>query len=206
MGPLTLAPASGRRHNECAVKRLLLAGALLFLPLAAGAHEVPVIDGHLTGGKGFVMWSSIDGSIDARTVEHSFSAQYDDARIMHGTGPRFALARDALRFLGTPFVWGGSSPAGFDCSGFVQHVFAMMNLALPRTADYQYAQGPRVYGTLRPGDLVFFQTYAPGASHVGIYLGGGRFVHASRPFVHVSRLSDPYYASRYVGATRPLNT
>jgi cell wall-associated NlpC family hydrolase len=188
------------------VKTILFAGVLLFSPLAAAAHTIPIIDGHSSGGTGFVMWSSIDTTIDARSVEQSFSTQYDDAAIERGQGPRYAIARDALRFLGTPFVWGGTTPAGFDCSGFVQHVFAMMNVALPRTADYQFADGRHVSGPLRPGDLVFFHTYAPGASHVGIYLGDGRFVHASRPFVHVSRLRDPYYASRYVGATRPLSS
>jgi cell wall-associated NlpC family hydrolase len=149
------------------------------------------------------MWSSIDTTIDARSVERSFLMHFDDVRVLHGKGRRFQLARDALRFLGTPFVWGGSTPSGFDCSGFVQHVFAMLDVALPRTADYQFADGRHVTGALRAGDLVFFHTYAPGASHVGIYLGDGEFVHASRPYVHLSRLSDPYYASRYVGATRP---
>ncbi len=177
---------------------------MLFLPLPAHAHDIPIIDGHLTGGSGFVMWSSIDTNIDARTVEQSFSTQFDDQQILSGQGPRFQIARAALRYLGTPFVWGGSTASGFDCSGFVQHVFAMMNVMLPRTADYQFAAGRHLARALRPGDLVFFQTYAPGASHVGIYLGDGLFVHSSRPFVHVSRLTDPYYAKRYLGATSPL--
>ena len=186
------------------MRSLLFAGALLFLPLPAHANTIPIIDGHLTGGSGFVMWSSIDTNLDARNVEQSFSTRFDDRRIIHGKGLRFALAREALRFLGTPFVWGGSTASGFDCSGFVQHVFATMNVMLPRTADYQFAAGRRLVRALRAGDLVFFQTYAPGASHVGIYLGDGLFVHSSRPFVHISRLSDPYYAKRYLGATSPL--
>ena len=191
------------RHNECVVKAFLLAGVLLFFPLPAGA--VQVIDGQKSGGSGFFLWSSIDGAIDARAVEQSFSIGFDDPAAVAGSSLRFRVAREALHFLGAPFVWGGSTPSGFDCSGFVQHVFGMLNVELPRTADYQFAQGRRVYGQLRTGDLVFFQTYAPGASHVGIYLGDGRFVHSSRPFVHISRLSDPYYASRYVGATRPID-
>jgi cell wall-associated NlpC family hydrolase len=185
------------------VKTLLLAGILLLMPQPVCA--VQVIDGHRTGGNGFFLWSSIDGTIDARAVERSFSLQFDDPDAIAGSGKRFAIARAALRFLGTPFVWGGTSASGFDCSGFVQHVFAMLDVQLPRTADYQFADEPHVRGSLRTGDLVFFQTYAPGASHVGIYLGDGRFVHSSRPFVHISRLSDPYYASRYVGAARPVH-
>ncbi len=85
-----------------------------------------------------------------------------------------------MRFLGVPYVFGGTSTNGFDCSGYVQHVFALLGVHLPRTADEQYVLGKRVVGkAMAPGDLVFFQTYAAGASHVGIYLGNDRFVHAS---------------------------
>jgi cell wall-associated NlpC family hydrolase len=114
------------------------------------------------------------------------------------------LAHDAMRFLGVPYSFGGTSTAGFDCSGYVQHVFAMLGIHLPRTADSQYLKGQRVRGgDLQPGDLVFFQTYAPGASHVGIYLGNDQFVHASSSRgVMVSKLSESYWASRYLGAKR----
>ena len=113
-----------------------------------------------------------------------------------------SLTRDALRFLGTPYVFGGTSTSGFDCSGYVQHVFAMLGMSLPRTADAQYYAGNRIRGSMKPGDLVFFQTYLPGPSHVGIYLGHGRFVHASGHGVMVSNLSDSYWSSRYLGAKR----
>jgi cell wall-associated NlpC family hydrolase len=112
------------------------------------------------------------------------------------------LARSALRFLGTPYVFGGTSTSGFDCSGFVQHVFGMLGIGLPRTADAQYDAGKPAVGGPRAGDLVFFDTYG-GVSHVGIYLGHGDFVHASSSHgVMVSNLSDSYWASRYVGAKR----
>lgn len=113
------------------------------------------------------------------------------------------LTRSALRFLGTPYVFGGTSTSGFDCSGYVQHVFAMLGMSLPRTADAQYDAGHRIVGAMRAGDLVFFHTYEPGVSHVGIYLGNGQFVHASSSHgVMVSKLSDSYWAARYVGAKR----
>ncbi len=113
------------------------------------------------------------------------------------------LTRDALRFLGTPYVFGGTSSSGFDCSGFVQHVFAMLGMSIPRTADAQYSAGGRVKGRMKAGDLVFFQTYEPGPSHVGIYIGNGKFVHASSSHgVMVSNLSDSYWSSRYLGAKR----
>ncbi|MBV8689371.1 MAG: C40 family peptidase [Candidatus Eremiobacteraeota bacterium] len=114
-----------------------------------------------------------------------------------------ALTRDALRFIGTPYVFGGTSGYGFDCSGYVQHVFAMAGIYLPRTADAQFYMGSRVSGQPSIGDLVFFQTYELGPSHVGIYLGGGRFIHASSSRgVMVSSLGESYWASRYIGAKR----
>jgi cell wall-associated NlpC family hydrolase len=117
-----------------------------------------------------------------------------------------ALTRGALRFLGVPYAFGGTSANGFDCSGFVQHVFAMLGIFLPRTADAQYDAGHRAVGGPRPGDLVFFDTYG-GVSHVGIYLGQGKFVHASSSHgVMVSHLSESYWASRYVGAKRLIAT
>jgi cell wall-associated NlpC family hydrolase len=117
------------------------------------------------------------------------------------------LTRDALRFIGTPYVFGGTSRYGFDCSGFVQHVFALMGVPIPRTADAQYYAGKRATGGPRPGDLVFFQTYEAGPSHVGIYLGHDHFVHASSSRgVMVSSLSESYWSSRYLGAKRLLAT
>jgi cell wall-associated NlpC family hydrolase len=117
-----------------------------------------------------------------------------------------ALTRSAMRFLGVPYVFGGTSTSGFDCSGFVQHVFAMLGIAVPRTADAQYDVGHRAVGGPHPGDLVFFDTYG-GVSHVGIYLGHGEFVHASSSHgVMVSHLSESYWAARYVGAKRLIAT
>jgi peptidoglycan DL-endopeptidase CwlO len=118
------------------------------------------------------------------------------------------LTRNALKFIGVPYVFGGTSSSGFDCSGYVQHVFAMLGISLPRTADAQFDVGHHIQGGMsgmRPGDLVFFQTYAYGASHVGIYLGHGKFVHASSSHgVEVSSLSDSYWHARFIGAKRYL--
>jgi cell wall-associated NlpC family hydrolase len=117
------------------------------------------------------------------------------------------LTKSALRFLGTPYVFGGSSPSGFDCSAYVQHVFAMFGIHLPRTADAQYDVGRPATGGPRPGDLVFFETYAYGPSHVGIYLGHGEFVHASSSRgVIVSSLSEAYWSAHYIGAKRLIAT
>lgn len=111
----------------------------------------------------------------------------------------------ALSLLGTPYVFGGTSRKGFDCSAYTRYVFAEFGKALPRTSYEQFASGTMISkDKLQPGDLVFFSTYAKGPSHVGIYIGGGSFVQASNPHdgVKVTSLNDSFYSSRYLGARR----
>jgi cell wall-associated NlpC family hydrolase len=106
----------------------------------------------------------------------------------------------AMRYLGTPYVWGGASPSGFDCSGLVMYVFAQIGVSLPHSSYAQYGMGsPVSRADLQPGDLVFFN----GLGHVGIYVGGGSFIHAPHTgdVVKISSLSG-WYASTYVGARR----
>ncbi len=116
-----------------------------------------------------------------------------------------AILRNALAYVGTPYRWGGTSPrTGFDCSGYVWFVYASAGIGIPRTADAQFAAGRPIAGDPAPGDLVFFQTYDWGASHVGIYLGNGWFVQEIAPNVHFSNFNSPYFRSRYIGARRFL--
>lgn len=115
------------------------------------------------------------------------------------------LVSSAMSFLGVPYVFGGVSPSGFDCSGFIQYVFASAGIVLPRMADEQYFATVRV-DRPREGDLVFFETYCPGVSHVGMYLGRNEFIHASSNHgISVSSLDSEYWGPRYVGAGRVFN-
>ena len=119
----------------------------------------------------------------------------------------YGVSGTALSLRGTPYRNGGADPGGFDCSGFVFYVFAQHGLSVPRTVAEQYQQGGSVAPTdLQAGDLVFFTTTAPGASHVGIVVGGDSFVHApsASGVVRVERLGAAYWASRFIGARRLL--
>lgn len=118
-----------------------------------------------------------------------------------------AIIATAKQYIGVPYLWAGSSPSGFDCSGFVQYVFKAHGISLNRTAATQYKHGSYVSkSNLQAGDLVFFQnTYKAGISHVGIYIGDGKFIHASSSKgVVISNLSSSYYVSHYYGARRIL--
>lgn len=116
------------------------------------------------------------------------------------------LANYATRFLGYRYIFGGSTPSGFDCSGFIYYVQANAGAPISRGLWGQYNAGPHpARSQLVPGDLVFFQnTYMAGLSHNGIYIGNGQFVHASdeRSGVKISSLNDGYWSSRWFGATR----
>lgn len=114
------------------------------------------------------------------------------------------IATTAKSYLGTPYAMGGTSRSAIDCSGFTMQVFSSYGIKLPRTADVQFNVGSKVgRGQEQPGDLVFFETYLPGPSHVGIYLGGGQFIHASSSRgVTITPLNSSYFGPRYLGARR----
>lgn len=112
----------------------------------------------------------------------------------------------ASKFMGKPYVWGASGPSAFDCSGFTAYVYSAFGVSLPHYTGSQFSVGQSVSkGNLAAGDLIFFNTYGP-ISHVGIYIGGGQFIHASSGShsITVSNLSESYYSSRYAGARRIL--
>jgi cell wall-associated NlpC family hydrolase len=197
----TLAAGTPRPYEISAAARAELAAA-------GTASNMPSADADMR------MWSVAEANATAkhsRRLTPAIAASDPIHRFARGIISRtsslaLSLTRSALRFIGTPYVFGGTSTSGFDCSGYTQHVFAMLGISLPRTADAQFYAGHPTVGGVVPGDLVFFQTYLPGPSHVGIYLGGGRFIHSSSHGVRISGLGESYWASRYLGARRMVRT
>ncbi|MBV9577620.1 MAG: C40 family peptidase, partial [Chloroflexi bacterium] len=116
------------------------------------------------------------------------------------------IVANAMKFVGSRYVFGGTSPSGFDCSGFVYYVLNRSGEPIGRGMWQQYNGGAHVsINALQPGDTVFFaNTYEPGLSHDGIYIGGGQFVHAAdeQSGVTVSSLYTSYWQAHYMGATR----
>ncbi|WP_042347660.1 C40 family peptidase [Bacillus massiliigorillae] len=136
-----------------------------------------------------ILFSGIFGSIDASAASN--------------TNYRVKAASTGQKFIGVPYKWGGTSPSGFDCSGFVGYAYKISGKVLPRTASEMYKRGTFVGRyQLQVGDTVFFSTVSKGASHVGIYIGNNQFVHAASNGVRIDSLNNSYWKPRYLGAKR----
>ncbi|MBS4195817.1 C40 family peptidase [Lederbergia citri] len=133
-----------------------------------------------------------------------FVIQPDAASAATKISSASAIISKGKEYIGIRYVYGGSTPKGFDCSGFTSYTFKQQDIPLPRTAAEQYKKGIAVEkNDLRPGDLVFFKTTNKPISHVGIYIGGNKFIHSAGKGVAITDINDPYYwKSRYVGARR----
>ena len=108
------------------------------------------------------------------------------------------------QYIGTPYRWGGTTPGGFDCSGFVNYTIKKATgKTVPRTSSALYQKGTKIAKSkLKKGDLVFFNTSGKGVSHVAIYMGNNKMIHAASKGVKVDSLSNSYWKNRYVGAKR----
>ena len=183
---------------------------IVIATVALGGAEVVDADTSAKTTQGVVLKTSqlkVDKVIVSPTVteEKGKSASNNgNTQLSRGTN---SAANDiisyAYNFIGTPYVFGSNGPGAFDCSAFTKYVFAHFGIGLPRTSQSQYNAGKCISReNLQTGDLVFFNTYTY-LGHVGIYIGGGDFIHASSSKgVTVSSLNDGYYNSRFQGGAR----
>ena len=148
---------------------------------------------------------AVDGRVGPSTYEALLGKTMPQVSRGSNSIARRIIA-ESMQYIGVPYYFGGTTPAGFDCSGYVRYVFANAGIYLPRTADAQYDYGyPISSAEMVPGDLVFFSTYEYGPSHVGIYLGNGKFINASSSRgVVIDSLHSSYWGACYIGARRVL--
>ncbi|HLO01557.1 MAG TPA: NlpC/P60 family protein [Symbiobacteriaceae bacterium] len=150
-----------------------------------------------------VSWIAASNSIEISDSTRGTVATSDRSEVVRDQADRaVALAKSLI---GKPYRFGGTSLTGFDCSGFVMYVASQVGAWVPRTSYEQFGTGTAVaQAYLQPGDLVFYEASGPGASHVGIYIGNGSFVHAENEStgVKVTSLSSPWWSPKYYGARR----
>lgn len=153
-----------------------------------------------------ITYNGVSGYMSADYVSVRKGVEVDRSGLTvdrYGTSGE-TIVNYAAQFLGTPYVYGGSSPSGFDCSGFTSYVYKSFGYSLNRTAAGQNSNGIWVSrANLKPGDIVLFNT-SGGISHAGIYVGNDQFIHAVKPGtpVQYDSLSSTYYSTRYVSARR----
>lgn len=154
---------------------------------------------------------SVDGIAGKRTILHLKTApaaapmpsrSASPPTTSESTSGSNGIITYGKRFIGTPYVWGGTTPNGFDCSGFLMYIYKKNGINIPRTVSDIWSFSSPV-SSLQVGDIVFFQTYKKGPSHAGIYLGNQRFLHAGASSgVTISDMTISYWSSRYLGARR----
>lgn len=157
-------------------------------------------------GSGSVEVAGESGSAETKGAVTLSSADESGAADGHVDAQASAVIREAQAQLDGAYSHGANGPNRFDCSGFTQFVFQQVGIDLPRTSSAQASVGVSVDGELRVGDLLFFRTGGGGISHVSIYMGDGKMIHATNPEedVTINRLDEDYWSERYVSARRVL--
>jgi len=188
------------------------AGQVLFVPKIANEEELPDAIEYTTVETDTV---EMNGIVELKEVIVEEENNLSDNKLSESGEAKTteiveedegtSIIKVAMDYLGVPYKFGGSSLRGIDCSAYVQRVFRYFSIDLPRTAREQFKAGVKISKReLRIGDLLFFKTYARYPSHVGIYIGEGKMIHASSRSkkVTISSINDPYYVRRYIGAVR----
>ena len=193
-GALPHAPRASLQEGRVKQRRVLIAAFVAAL-IVMRAEAAAASQTHVTQF-GETLWS-VAGTPDPGVLPRDIPSR--------GTKWASGVIAAAARYVGVRYRWGGMSPAGFDCSGFIGYVLRSVNVIVPRTTYTMWVQGaPVPRDHLRVGDIVFFSTTRPGPSHAGIYIGGNQFIHASSGFgrVLVTSLDHRFYRPRYLGARR----
>lgn len=188
-------------------KNTIKAGQVLFVPTVESEEELPAATEDSATPIEMAKLNEeeeyekeANSQIDERVAKNSETENGEKAEENW-----LSLMDIAMDYIGVPYRFGGSSLSGIDCSAFVQMVYRYFSIDLPRTAREQFKAGVKVSKKeLRIGDLIFFRTYAKYPSHVGIYIGEGKMIHASsrNKKVTITSIKEPYYARRYIGAVR----
>jgi cell wall-associated NlpC family hydrolase len=171
-------------------------------------HARVMIVGHEKGYYLVRLPDDRTGWVAEKNVRLEGDATYEPVVPDDVDGLRVTVIASGKEYIGKPYVWGGTGPNGFDCSGLIQTIFAENGISIPRGAKDQYKDGRKIKREyLKPGDLIFFETYAKGVSHVGIWIGDGKFLHAesSDAGVTITPISIPYWDDRYYGAATYFN-
>ncbi|WP_053363011.1 C40 family peptidase [Bacillus sp. FJAT-27251] len=142
----------------------------------------------------------VSGTATTATAAASAPATVTTVSATSSSAKVNALVTEAKKYIGVPYVWGGSTPSGFDCSGYLQYVYNKVGISIPRTVATIWSATKPVSAP-RVGDIVFFETYTSGPSHAGIYLGDNKFIHAgSSRGVEISDMNNSYWKPRYLGS------
>jgi peptidoglycan DL-endopeptidase LytE len=141
-------------------------------------------------------------SISGKTTASSPAKQVV-TKVASSSNDSVGVINEAKRHLGTPYVWGGASPSGFDCSGFIYYVYKQAGINISRTSAAGLWNGATRVSSPQPGDLVFFSnTYKAGISHAGFYIGNNQFIHAGNNGIEITSLSNSYWKSKFTGYGR----